>query len=175
MRAPVDRPRLLAFLAEIGRAARQPGRLYLVGGASAVLEGWRVSTIDVDIAMSPSLEPVLRDVPALKERLSINVELVSPSDFIPALPGWEDRSPFIQRDGIVDVFHYDFYAQALAKLERGHSQDLDDVLAMRRQQRIEPERLRALFEQIRPDLYRYPAVDPATFTNAVERFCESEQ
>ena len=30
-----------------------PGRVYLVGGASALLEGWRRSTVDVDLRLDP--------------------------------------------------------------------------------------------------------------------------
>ena len=170
MRAPVDQPRLLEFLRALGHAARQPGRLYLTGGASAVLVGWRSSTIDIDVALSPSLEPLLKEFPALKERLSINVELASPSDFIPELPAWEHRSVFVVREGLVDVFHYDFHAQALSKLERGHAKDLDDVAAMQRAGLVDPEQLLSLLARIEPELYRYPAVDPPTFRRAVERF-----
>ena len=170
MRAPVDQPRLLEFLRALGHAARHPGRVYLTGGASAVLVGWRESTIDIDVAFSDSLQPLLREIPGLKERLSINVELASPSDFIPELPGWEQRSTFILREGVVDVFHYDFHAQALSKLERGHAKDLDDVAAMRREGLVDPEQLLALLTRIEPELYRYPAVDPQTFRRSVERF-----
>jgi hypothetical protein len=174
MRAPVDPERLRAFLAAFSRAAREPGRLYLVGGASAVMAGWRNSTIDIDIAISPSLDPVLSVIPEIKEQLSINVELASPADFIPPLPGWEERSRFIQQDGPVSVLHYDFYAQALAKLERGHRQDLEDVRVMRRERLIEPGTLLTLFARIEPSLHRYPAVDPASFRRAVQAFCKPE-
>ena len=71
---------------------------------------------------------------------------------------------------LVDVFHYDFHAQALSKLERGHAKDLDDVAAMRRAGLIDPDQLLALLARIEPELYRYPAVDPPTFRRAVERF-----
>lgn len=173
MRTPVDQPRLREFLRAVGRAARVPGRLYLTGGASAVLQGWRNSTIDIDVALAPSLQPLLQEIPSLKERLAINVELAAPSDFIPEVPGWEERSTFITREGVVDVFHYDFYSQALSKLERGHSKDLDDVSAMRRDGLIDSGRLLELFARIEPELYRYPAVDPPTFRRAVEHFART--
>ena len=63
----------------------------------------------------------------LKDRLDVNIELASPDDFIPALPGWQERSTFIAQVGKVTFLHYDFYAQALAKIERGHDFDLSDV------------------------------------------------
>src|SRR5205823_11507033 len=42
--------------------------------------------------------------------LAANVELASPTDFIPVLPGWEDRSPFIIRLGRVSFHHFEFAA-----------------------------------------------------------------
>src|SRR5438046_1868684 len=70
---------------------------------------------------------MLRNIPRVKEQLKINVELAAPDQFIPALPGWEDRSLFIQQERKLSFYHYDFYAQALAKIERGHGIDLRDV------------------------------------------------
>jgi hypothetical protein len=36
--------------------------------------------------------------------------------------------------------------------------------------RVEPPELLRLFAEIEPWLYRYPAIDPATFRRAVEEF-----
>ena len=152
----------------LGAAARNESRIYFTGGVSAVLMGWRRSTIDVDLKLVPDHDELLRLLPGLKEELDINVELASPSDFIPELPGWEDRSPFIAREGKLSFHHYDFYAQALAKIERGHSQDRSDVAAMLRDHLVEPARLRELFEMIVPLLYRYPAVDPKSLRRAID-------
>lgn len=98
----------------------------------------------------------------------MNIELAAPDDFLPPLPGWRTRSVFIARFGPVDFFHYDFYAQALAKIERSHEQDLVDVAAMRRERLIEPARLTALFGRIEPALIRYPAIDPPSLRDRVE-------
>ena len=77
------------------------------------------------------------------------------------------------REGSIDFHHYDFYAQALAKIERSHAKDLDDVRAMARLGLIDAVRLPEFFGQIVPDLYRYPAVDPKSFRSAVERTAQS--
>jgi hypothetical protein len=69
-----------------GRAARGDVRVYLVGGATAVLLGWRATTIDVDLVMRPEDDTLLRAIPGLKEELQVNVELASPLDFIPSRP-----------------------------------------------------------------------------------------
>jgi hypothetical protein len=67
-------------------------RIYLVGGATAVLLGWRETTIDIDLKLVPEVNEILKALPEIKEALEINVELASPDDFIPAVPGWEERS-----------------------------------------------------------------------------------
>ena len=66
--------------------------------------------------------------------------------------------------------HYDFYSQALAKIERGFSRDLGDVREMVRRKLIDATELRRFSQEILPDLIRYPAVDPDTFLRAIETF-----
>lgn len=176
MREPVDAERIREFARALGREARGVEvRVYLAGGSSAVLKGWRPTTVDVDLKIVPDTDPLMRALPALKETLRMNVELASPGDFIPEPPGWQDRSPFIAREGSVSFHHYDFYAQALAKIERGHRQDLEDARRMVEDNLVDPERLRQVFAEIEPLLYRFPAIDPAAFRRAVEAFCRAEK
>ena len=168
MRRPVDEKRVRGFLRELGRASDAEARVYLTGGATAVLYDWRSSTADVDLKIVPERDAILRAIPRLKEEMEVNVELASPDDFIPELPGWQERSPFIEQEGPLSCHHYDLYAQALAKIERGHQTDLLDVKEMFARGLIEPAELRRLFLVIEPRLYRYPAVDPGSFRRAVE-------
>ncbi len=160
--------RIERLMKALGAAARQDARAYFMGDATAVLLGWRQTTIDVDIKLVPEHDLLLRAIPDLKERLQINVELASPIDFIPVPSGWEDRSPFIVRRGRLSFHHFDLYGQALANLERKHPQDLVDVREMLDRGLIEASRTLAYFAQIEPELYRYPAIDPPTFRHAVE-------
>ena len=169
MRQPVDAQRVREFMRAFGREAGGDVRVYLTGGATAVLEGWRAATADIDLKIVPDHDRALQSIPALKERLSVNVELASPGDFIPELPGWQDRSRFIGVEGRASFFHYDFYAQALAKIERGHAKDIGDVREMLARHLIQAPRLRAFFEEIEPRLFRYPAIDPKSFRRAVEQ------
>lgn len=169
MRRRADEERIRAFLHELGRRGRVAGRVYLTGGATAVLEGWRDSTIDVDLRFEPDHDVLLRTLPELKELLDLNVELASPPEFIPELPGWRDRSPFVVREGELDVHHFDPYSQALSKVERGFGQDLEDVRAMIDSGLVEPGRALELFSRIRAELYRYPAIDPSAFEAKVRR------
>jgi len=175
MREKVSADRVEKFMKAIGRAGKKSARIYLVGGATAVLLGWRETTIDLDIKIIPEADEILRALPDLKEDLQLNVELASPDDFIPPLPGWQERSTYIGREGSIEFFHYDFYAQALAKIERGHSTDISDVRHMIDRGLIEPSRLMELFTQIAPDIYKYPAVNAEIFRMAIEKFITEQQ
>ena len=170
MRRPVDAPRLRQFMEAFGLAAAGAVRVYFTGGATAVLLGWRAATVDVDLAMEPDDDQLYRVIPGLKDSLELNVELLAPTDFIPELPGWRERSLFIVSEGRVAFHHYDFYAQVLAKIERGHALDLVDIAEMKARGLVEAGRLSELFEAIVPQLYRYPALDPATFRSRVGEF-----
>ena len=168
MRALADADRIQRLMRAIGREASASARIFFTGGATAVLLGWRETTIDVDIKIVPEQDAILRAIAVLKDSLSVNVELASPDDFIPVPEGWSDRSPFVATEGPVSFHHFDLYSQALAKIERGHTQDLDDVQSMLAAGLIERTRLGTYFRMIAPNLYRYPAIDAASFTRAVE-------
>jgi len=168
MRRLVDAERLHAFMRALGGRTDVETTCYLTGGATAVLLGWRDSTIDVDVLFAPENDQLLRAIPELKEELELNVELAFPGDFVPMPDGWEERSSFVEQVGSVGFRNVDFYAQALAKLERGHDRDLADVDAMISRDLVDRERLRAFFTGIESELYRFPAIDPASFRAAVE-------
>jgi len=175
MRQPVTAENLQTFIKALAAAARTATRVFLVGGASSVLLGWRTSTIDIDLKIIPESDEILRSLPQLKERLHINIELASPDDFIPELPGWQDRSRFIQQEGKLSFYHYDFYAQALAKIERGHEIDLKDVDQLITTGLVEPNRLLELFSEIEDRIYRYPDLDLKSFRRAVERVVQGSK
>ncbi len=77
MRQLVDAERVERFMEALAAAAREPCRVYFTGGATAVLMGWRPTTIDLDLRLVPDSDELLRAVPRLKEELSLNVELAS--------------------------------------------------------------------------------------------------
>ena len=168
MRGLIGEAALREFMRRLGAAADAPGRVYLTGGACAVLLGWRESTIDIDLTFDPERDVLYRALPALKEALHLNVELAAPSHFVPELPGWQERSPFIDAFGELRFHHYDFYSQALAKIERGHAHDRLDVASMIRDGLVRPERLRELFAAAEPALVRFPAIDAGALRRAVD-------
>jgi len=159
----------------VGNRVGGEGCIYLTGGATAVLHDWRPMTIDVDIKPDPEPRGLFEAIAAIKDELDLNVELASPDHFIPAVPGWRERSLFIAQHGQVQFFHYDPYGQALSKLQRGHDRDLRDVKAMLKEKMVHVERLLEMFAQIEPHLIRYPAIDPASFRGAVQRFCDENK
>jgi hypothetical protein len=120
------------------------------------------------LSAPPLPDELLRALPALKESLGVNIELASPPDFIPELPGWRERSPLVFREGKVEVHNFDLYSQALSKIERGFDQDLDDIHKMMASGLVEPARLRELYKAIEPELYRYPAIDPSVFRQKLD-------
>ena len=152
----------------LARYATADVDVFLVGGTSAVLVGWRASTIDVDLVMRPESDAMLRAIPMLKEQLQLNVELASPDLFIPVPTGWEQRSPLISSIGRVTYRHFDFVAQALAKIERGHTRDLADVRAMQAHGLINAADVRTQFAYMETELFRFPAIDPPSFRRAVD-------
>lgn len=153
----------------LSAAAVADGRVYFTGGVSALLMRWRESTIDIDVKLVPEHDALFRALPELKEKLEMNIELAAPDQFIPAIDGWEKRSPLISVEGHLSFHHYDFYSQALAKVERGHARDIDDVNAMIALGLIDPRMAKEYFARIEPELFRYPAVDPPSFRREVER------
>lgn len=156
----------------LGRAARGPGRVYLTGGATALLEGWRESTVDVDVKLEPEPPGVFEAIARLKEELDLNVELASPDHFLPPLPGWREGSRFIERHGDVEFFHYDLRAQALGKIARGYERDLDDVRAMAARGLVCGADIRRAFDRIEPELVRVPGLDADAFRARLERVLE---
>jgi hypothetical protein len=117
MRTDADAEKVRRLMEAIGREAQGEGTVYLVGGATAVLYGWRAQTIDVDLKLDPEPAGIFAAIRHLKDDLGLNVELAAPDQFIPPLPGWRERSPYIGTMGRVRFHHYDLYAQALAKIE----------------------------------------------------------
>jgi len=65
VREAADEKRIRRFIQSLGAAALDEGVCYLTGGATAVLLGWRSATIDVDIALEPEQDEVLRAVPTI--------------------------------------------------------------------------------------------------------------
>lgn len=169
-RAATNADKVYAFMRFMGRRCRGPGRVYIAGGASAAVIGWRDTTMDIDCKLDPEPAGAFAAIAEAKEALDMNVEMAAPDNFIPALPGWRDRSVFIAQHGPVEFLHYDFYAQALAKIARRHERDEGDVAEMHRRGLINPHRLERLFAVIEPEMGEYPGLDSERFRDRVQEW-----
>lgn len=154
----------------LGRSARSGGNIYFTGGATALMLDIREQTIDVDIKLDPEPQGCFEAIKGLKEKLDINVELASPDDFVPCPKDWRERSIYIDQVREVKFYHFDLYSQTLAKLERGHSQDLFDVNQYVQKNLIEPATLKKMFDQVQHQLIRYPAINPEDFERKIAEF-----
>jgi hypothetical protein len=172
MRSNIDPQKIEQLMQALGREARGSGCIFFTGGASALLIGWRNSTIDIDIRLDPEPPGIFQAIAKLKQELNINIELASPQDFLPPLPGWRDRSVFIGKQGQISFYHYDFTAQALSKLSRGFERDINDVQAMYEQKLFSLTELRDSFEAIAPELIQFPSLNPDVLSSRVENFIE---
>jgi len=171
VRHNVTRDDLHGLMKEFARSApgRDPYRVYLVGGGTAVLAGWRESTVDVDLYSDT--EAVFRDIQDIKERVQLNIEFARPEDFVPPLAGNETRHVFIETIGRVSFFHYDPYAQLLSKVVRGFARDLADAENFVRSGMVETGRFRSLVGAIPDTAYaKYPNLSKGTVLEAVDDF-----
>lgn len=155
---------------EFAQAARSPGKVYFTGGATALLLGFRETTIDLDIKLDPEPKGAFEAIATLKNQLDLNLELASPDDFIPVPSDWRERSQPIAAIGSVEFFHYDFAMQALAKIERGFPHDLDDAARLVRGGYTTITELKTRFSQIEPDLLRYPSIDAGELNRKLNEF-----
>lgn len=156
---------------ELARSAPGRGshRVFFVGGGTAVLEGWRESTIDADLYSDG--EEIFRDVQGIKERLQLNIEFARPEDFVPAVAGSADRHVFVEKVGKVSFYHYDPYAQLLSKVVRGFNRDMQDARSFLDSGMVNADRFRSLVSAIPEATYaKYPALSREAVLEAVDRF-----
>jgi hypothetical protein len=171
MRRSLTREGIRDLMQELARSAPRRGtyRVFLVGGGTAVLEGWRESTIDADLYSDE--DEIFRDIQGIKERLQVNIEFARPEDFVPALVGSETRHVFIETIGRVSFYHYDPYAQLLSKVVRGFDRDMLDARSFLASGRVDAERFRDLVSEIPDAAYaRYPALSREAVREAVNDF-----
>lgn len=171
MRSSLTRDSLKLLMRELARSTRTKKhyRVYLVGGGTAVFNGWRESSIDADLYGEP--DDIFHDVQNIKERLHLNIELVRPEDFVPPLANSADRHVLIETIGRVSYFHYDPYAQLFSKIVRGFDRDLADARAFIKSGMVNGARLSRLVSAIPEAAWsKYPRHSPAAVLSAVVTF-----
>jgi len=171
MRHELTRDRMRELMNELARTAppRELFRVYVVGGGTAVLAGWRAATIDADLYAER--EQVMRDMQGIKNRLRLIIELVRPERFVPALAESAERHLFIERVGDIDFYHYDPYAQLLSKIVRGFRKDMLDAEQFVNSGMVDPRRFLDLVKAIPDSAYaRYPNLSRPSVRAAVDEF-----
>jgi hypothetical protein len=171
VRRELTRETLRELMEELARTAprEESFRVYIVGGGTAVLCGWRASTIDADL--HAERDAVFRDIQGIKTRLRLNIEYARPEHFVPPLAGSEHRHVFIERVGNIDFFHYDPYAQVLSKVVRGFRKDILDARHFVTSGMVDPAHLGALVRDIPESEYaRYPNLSRDAVLGAVKAF-----
>ena len=169
MRRELTRETLRELMEELARTApaQESFRVYLVGGATAVLAGWRAATIDADLYAER--DEVFRDAQGIKERLQLHIELVRPELLVPPLAESAERHLHIDRVGNLDFYHYDPYAQLLSKIVRGFRKDLLDVEGFLESGMVDPTKFRELVDGIPDSAYaKYPSLSRDAVVAAVD-------
>jgi hypothetical protein len=178
-RSDVSRERIEEVLRAVGSEFHHPCRLYLSGGDGLVWRGLRRLTHDIDISydVDPAHHDVLmRTIRETKDRLDVNIEEAHPGDFVPLPPESAARAESVGRYGQVDVFLLDPYAVALAKLGRGHDQDIADIRSMLEHGVIAADALRRHFEAVLPEYVRRGfRADPARFRAMLDLVLKTEK
>jgi hypothetical protein len=149
----VNSQTLNEFLRRLGSCYRHSGTLYLVGGSSLILLAAKTSTFDIDIKIAVPVEnqpELISCLRRISQEMGIPIEQASPDEFLPLPAGYQNRHRHIGRFGNLEVFHFDFYSVALAKLHRGNEKDFSDVRNMLRAAVIELDTLQSQFDEILP-------------------------
>ena len=171
MRRTLNRELLGELLAALARSAPRSGnyRVYLIGGGTAVLQGWRDATIDADLFSDQ--QEVFREIQAIKERLRVSIEFVRPEHFVPPLAGTEERHVFIEMKRNVSFYHYDPYAQLFSKLVRGFQRDMQDAENFLVSGMVDPELFVRLVREVPEATYnQYPALSRSEVLSLVDQF-----
>ena len=130
--AHIDRSTLMTFLTRLSASYSRPCRLYLVGEAALLWEGWRerirrlVFAAEVASGDRAILDAVLN---ALGAELGIEILEESPGDVIPLPAGQAARARSAGRIGALELYHFDPYSVAFRLIARGDEDDYHTVLA----------------------------------------------
>jgi hypothetical protein len=70
MRQTIDSQKIERLMQVLGREAQGSGCIYFTGGASALLIGWRRSTVGIDIRLDPEPPGIFQAISKLKQELN---------------------------------------------------------------------------------------------------------
>lgn len=133
MQSLLARATITKFIHWLDAAFGRPGRLYLIGETTQVVEGWQRWTKEIEFtAEVPAKDRVDFDtaVDHVQRSLGVKVWEESPGDVIPLPKGYEDRARPVDgvRTGHLQVFHFDPCSVAFRFIARGSEPDYHLVL-----------------------------------------------
>lgn len=158
-----------SFMKSVGKVLKKRATLYLTGGSTAILYGFREGTIDIDIA--GDMDELFSHISKMKERLQINIEMAKPTDFVPSLKDEKNRHILIGTFGKATFMHFDPYALAFSKIVRGHATDIADAKALMTSKLVDAKKLCAMVKRLSDhDFAKYPRLNRPAIEAAIESF-----
>lgn len=171
MRTGLDEPKLRAFIREVGEAAQGPGRVYLVGGATALLLGVREQTVDIELKLDPEPKAIFEGIARIKERLSINGSSPRPTCSCRRSPVGESGASSSRGVGRWSSSTTTSMRKPWRRSSEVTTRTLPTPARSSGSAKSMSALLLELFGAIQPDLIRYPAIDPQDFEVRVREFC----
>ncbi len=174
----VTRPILLDFITQLDAEFAHPGRLYLIGETTQLLEGWRTWTTQIEFTAEVDPQHQLdfsRIVSDLGERRNVAVVDESPADLIPLPDGHQARHRPIRVYGgdgnlsHLSLHHFDPYSVAFRFIARGDEPDYHIVLTFLHEGWITVGEMDSQLEALLP-LFTAKTIqqDPAEFRRKYE-------
>lgn len=154
--APINKPKIEAFLIAVGDRCKPESTLFLLGGVALEMLGSVRPTIDLDYVgddLQPnSLQQLMAQV---ANRMHIELEAVPIAKFVPLPSDVDKRAILVGQFGHLTVYVFDPYTIALSKLDRGFDTDIEDILFLVRRQLITAERLAVFVEDAVSEAYQF--------------------
>lgn len=153
----------------VGSLVKRHSTFYVTGGTTAIWFGIRSDTVDIDVA--GDVDEIFSEIGKLKNELQLNIETAKPTDFVPSLPGETGRHIEIGMFGKADFYHFDPFAQAFAKILRGHATDISDTKALIARKLVDPIQLQEMIKALPDSAFeRYIRLRRPFVEQAVDEF-----
>jgi hypothetical protein len=135
------------FLSEVGNRCRRPAKLHLLGGSALFLLDSSRPTVDIDY-VGPDIDKdeLQHTIDEVAAEMRLEADAVRLGDCIRIPPDAAERHRFFGRFGPPEVYIFDPYSIALAKIERGFDTDIDDVAFLVRSRTVGLSRLNEIID-----------------------------
>lgn len=174
----VDRDAIIGFIRRFRAEFDRPGRLFLIGETSQVLEGWRERadefTYAADIT-SEDREGFDRVFQKIAAELDIETNDEHPATLIPLPKDFEDRAIRVSEkllnpgndnttNGALEIFHFDPYSVSFRYISRGDEPDYHIAMYYLQHGWVTMDEMESLLENLLPEFsFETIAQDPAEF------------